>query len=373
MNRLLLLTALACTSPEPDIGPDADTDTDTDTDSDTDVDPPEDITELVQGVYDVSDVPALSGAIVDGERTRALGVAGVRVSGGDDAVQTDELWHLGSETKAMTAALFATYVRDGELSFDDTMVDLFPDLTIDPGFQDVTPRMLLAHRGGAPSAVYSAQWSDWWSGGDVETLRAEWAEVLLGGAPPETVGDYTYSNGGYVIVGAAMEAHGGASWETLISQRLFEPLGMDGCGFGPVPDGWAVGHDSDGTPRPGADNPPALGPAGTVHCDLESWGRFISANLAGPRGESELLSAELWNELHEPQGDYALGWGVTTRSWAGDGPVLTHAGSNTMWLAVAWLGLDIDRGFISITNTTAGDAATAVDTVVVEMIGHDAQ
>lgn len=336
---------------------------------------PEDITELVKEIFDGSNLPALSGGIIDGDGIRAIGVAGVRQSGGSDPVETDELWHLGSITKAMTATLYATFVRDEELSFDDTLSDLFPNLTIDPGFANVTPRQLLAHRGGAPAQVFPAQWSQWWAGGDVQTLRADWARILLGSPPPATVGEYTYSNGGYVIVGAVMEAHTGKSWEQLMAERLFEPLGMDRCGFGPTPAGSAVGHDSSGTPRPGADNPPTLGPAGTVHCDLKSWGKFVAANLVGPDGGSPLLPAALWNELHEPLvGSYALGWGVTDRGWA-NGLTLTHTGSNTMWYAVVWAAPNIDRAFVAITNTTAPDASTVgstLDTLIWNMIQHDA-
>ena len=289
---------------------------------------PEDIADLVRTVFDGTNLPALTGAIIDSEGMRAIGTTGVRVAGGNDPVVKSELWHLGSNTKAMTATLYATFVRDGELSFDNTMEELFPNLNVHSGFANVTPRMLLAHRGGAPAAIFPQQWSDWWAGGDVQTLRAEWAEVLLQNTPPATVGQYTYSNGGYVIVGAILEAHTGKSWEQLMQERLFTPLEMDRCGFGAPPAGSAVGHDSTGTPQHGLDNPPTLGPAGTVHCDLQSWSKFVSANIAGPNGESAFLPATLWNELHDPQDGYALGWGVSNQSWT-DGVVLSHSGSNT--------------------------------------------
>jgi len=68
-----------------------------------------------------------------------------------------------------------------------------------------------------------------------------------------------------------------------------------------------------------ADNPAAIAPAGTVHCRLEDWAKFIAAHLAGARGTGALLKAETYTKLHTPLTgqDYALGWGVTQRSWAG--------------------------------------------------------
>ncbi len=159
-----------------------------------------------------------------------------------------------------------------------------------------------------------------------------------------------------------------------MQERLFTPLEMDRCGFGAPPAGSAVGHDSTGTPRHGLDNPPTLGPAGTVHCDLQSWSKFVSANIAGPNGESAFLPATLWNELHDPQDGYALGWGVSNQSWT-DGVVLSHSGSNTLWYAVVWVAPEIDRAFVAVTNTTApslNSVSSVLDTLIGDLIQHDA-
>jgi D-alanyl-D-alanine carboxypeptidase len=111
---------------------------------------------------------------------------------------------------------------------------------------------------------------------------------------------------------------------------------MSGCGFGPTatsahPDGnWA--HDvKDGAYVPTEeDNPPLIGPAGTVHCPLAEWARFAAAHAGyGPGG---WLTPGSLAHLHEavaflglPSGkDIALGWGVTRT----DPPRLTHSGSN---------------------------------------------
>ena len=51
-----------------------------------------------------------------------------------DATVLDN-WHLGSDTKAMSATLIALAVDAGELSWDETLPDLFPGMTIHPGYQ----------------------------------------------------------------------------------------------------------------------------------------------------------------------------------------------------------------------------------------------
>jgi hypothetical protein len=68
-------------------------------------------------------------------------------------------------------------------------------------------------------------------------------------------------------------------------------------------------------------------------------------------GEEALLKPETYRTLQTPPfgGDYALGWVAVEREWGG-GKVLTHAGSNTMNLAVAWLAPLRDFAVLVVTN-----------------------
>ncbi len=155
-------------------------------------------------------------------------------------------------------------------------------------------------------------------------------------------------------------------------RRLFEPLGMTSAGFGAPGTREKVdaprGHREDGTPvepGPGSDNPPAIGPAGTVHASIGDWGKFISLHLRGTRADTPLLPRDQFQKLHTaPEGaepPYALGWIVTRRQWGGNGDVLTHAGSNTMWYCVAWLAPA--RGFAVLVACNQGgeNASRACD------------
>ena len=56
---------------------------------------------------------------------------------------------------------------------------------------------------------------------------------MLKDAPANRPGStYAYSNVGYALAGLMAEQVTGESWETLMRQRLFEPLGMASAGFG---------------------------------------------------------------------------------------------------------------------------------------------
>lgn len=322
-------------------------------------------------------LPALGGAIVEHGQVIALGVVGVRALGHPQAAWWDDRWHLGSDTKAMTATVVARLVERGLLTWDTPLSTLLPGLPMRADYASVTPRQLLSHRAGLPGVIPPSIWGPLWSmTTDVPAARRWFAEQILALAPAQPIGDFAYANAGYMVMGAALEALTGKPWERLMQEELFDPLAMRGCGFG-MPDRGALlepwGHRWSGgvatpvTPGPGDDNPPALGPAGTVHCTLVDWSRFVAAHVAGARGDTSYLGAASWSTLHTPVGggDYALGWNVSTRKWA-NGTVFTHAGSNTMNYAVVWAAPELDRAYLVVTNR--GEAMLETDAAVAAMI-----
>jgi D-alanyl-D-alanine carboxypeptidase len=333
--------------------------------------------ELVESARAWGGLPGVGLAVISGGEVVELAVAGRRRSDDPDPVLAEDAWHLGSDTKAMTATLLAMVVEEGALSWETTLAQAFPEVTVHPELAGVTLWQLLAHQGGMPGdlAALPELWSGLWQPGDPRAQRAWLAAELLARPPAQPPGGAcVYSNAGYMIAGAALERATDTPWEALITRRLFEPLGMTGCSFGPParsrPGPW--GHRTEGKAlvpvpptEPGADNPPALGPAGTVSCPLRDWAAFASAHLAGARGDSALLGADSWRRLHTPPAgqDYAGGWVVLERDWA-RGPALTHSGSNTMFFAVAWLAPGRDEAWLAVTNAAHERAHPALDRLV---------
>ncbi len=123
-------------------------------------------------------------------------------------------------------------------------------------------------------------------------------------------------------------------------EQIFAPLGIVNAGFGAPGTPGKVeqpqGHNEGRPLNPGsadADNPPAIGPAGTVHIALKDWLLFAQDQLEGVYGRGKLLKPESYRKLHTPvSGVYALGWG-TKLSPDGTPTIITHSGSNGYWLA----------------------------------------
>ena len=310
------------------------------------------------------DLPALGFAAWRDGMLLDMAVVGVRSKVEPTKATIDDKWHLGSNTKAMTATLIGIYVDRGVLHWDDTLAKLFPGEKLHPGYRNVTLDELLAHRGGVPAQPPDDAWAQLVSDGTAPDARAKYVRAVLA-LPPGKRGDFAYSNSGYVIVGAALERATGKSWEQLMRDELFGKLGMTSCGFGSPGHDQPLGHiafERDDifralasalpiVPGPHADNPPGLGPAGTVHCSLADYGKFLAVHATL---EPTLVKPETLAHLHEPRDPE---W-TYTGGWLIAGDMLVHSGSNTMWYAIAVV-LPTERLALAIVSNIANLALEA--------------
>lgn len=320
------------------------------------------------------ELPGLGAGIVTSAGMKSSAVCGVRKAGTDIAIKPDDLWHLGSNTKAMTSTLAAIAVEAGKLKWESTLGEIFPkqkDLKKSP-LAKATLTQLLSHWSGLPA---NATWGlIKLAGGDLRHQR-ETALKLAARTPklPEPGKEHLYSNWGYALAGHMLEEVWDAPWEALMKKHVFAPLEITHAGFGgtgkpgKIDQPWP--HNRDGKPTenngPEVDNPAVLGPAGTVHMPLSDWAKFIAEHLAGRAGKGRLLKTTAsYEHLHtaaqtgEP---YAFGWLAVERQWGGH--VLNHNGSNTMNHSVAWLAPEKDFAVIACTNSGSEKADQALDDV----------
>lgn len=330
--------------------------------------PIRDVSELLAPIIKKHDVPGMSVAVVSHGKTVALGVAGVRSRGKDEPVTNNDQFHIGSDTKAMTAMLCGILVEEEKLNWEQTLGETFPEFrkTMHPQYQAITLEQLLTNRGGAPSDIEDQLWSKLYDfKGTSKSARRFLVETLTKSPPEADPGEkFIYSNAGFTLAGAMAEKVTGKTWENLMREKIFRPLEMTSAGFGPPgrrgKNDQPRGHQEDGSavePGPKADNPLAIGPAGIVHCSVADWARFAAANL--PDSETKLVQPETLKKLHTPAAEdppYAMGWVIdNNQPWAG-GPALTHAGSNTLWYAVAWLAPEKDFAVLVACNQAHSEA-----------------
>jgi CubicO group peptidase (beta-lactamase class C family) len=283
----------------------------------------------------------------------------------------------------MTATVIAAAVEKGKLAWTTTLAAAFPDATISPGLRVATLVQVLAHRGGFPGEtappgktlleIHALT-------GTPREQRDAYVRLALAAPPAAPPGSkFVYSNMGYTVAAAMAERAMNASWEELIEGTLFRPLGMSGAGFGamgnrgkidaPLQHSVTLGVKSPVEPGPLSDNPIAIGPADRVHAPMDAWGHFILDHLRGARGKGAILQPATYEKLHTAPfgGEYFAGWAMTDRKWGG-GPVLMHAGSNTLSYAVVWMAPLRRFAVLAATNQGGDTAAKACDDVAGALI-----
>jgi len=328
-----------------------------------------------------TDVPALGAAVFDSNGPIDIAVSGLRERDGTTSAGIDDRFHLGSNTKALTAVLVARLSeQDIGISFDSTLAEVFPTVTeIQDDYTTVTLAQLLAHTGGVPTATDPEGVEDETEAiEELTTLpvveaRAVVVETIISEPPVVTPNTMSrYSNANFVIAGAAMEAATGDSWENLMTAEVFTPLGMNTCGFGaPGVEGEVdqpLGHDPATGQPVYMDNPAFIGPAGTVHCSMADWGLLLTELLKGSKGESDFLTQASIDRLLDtasvpvealPGAQAALGWFILEED--PDGSAYWHNGSNGYWFSQAILVPEADRAGLAVTNEAPnGEQATSL-------------
>ena len=341
-------------------------------------------TRIVDSVRGAYGLPAMAGAIVtrDGGLVEAA-AAGVRRAGFSVPVTVDDRWHIGSNTKAMTAALGAIAVKRGAMTWTTTVTQAFPELAgaIRAEYHDVTLEDLLSHRAGIQRDAPASAYGDALTARDQRDLISAWG---LAAPPIGPRGSYSYSNVGYVIAGAMIERALSGTYENLLVSELANPVGATHIVFGPAPAGSSddpVGHYYQNglwVPCEGCDNPPGYSSAGRVRLPIGDWARIIQELLKADAGTSTLIDPADGRRLFTAAvaipgstDSYGLGWLITFRSWGGR--TAAHDGSNTLNHSVAWVGLDTGIALLAATNAadlTTGRTGQALDALVSRMLRY---
>jgi len=301
-------------------------------------------------------------------------------------VESHDKWHLGSDTKAMTAFLIALAVQKDQLAYDLRLIDVLGDkVKFHPMNGDLTIADLLSHSSGLKD-VQEVQGGKLWkeifkSKKSMIAQRAKMMRAALAEEPHRNpknsalpMRGYGYANVNYVILGSILEGIYESDWESLLKKDLFQPLGMTSCGFGtagnpnetepsqPWPHVMDHGKLIGVPPKEKLDNPPMLGPAGTVHCNLSDWRKFITELTAAWNDRGQLLKDKSVVDLYFASANDSVytygGWGRIQGKYKS--VVFSHDGSNSFNYVVAFFSPDENSGFLLATNSGAPEAEAAI-------------
>lgn len=324
------------------------------------------------------DLPALGALVIVDGKIKELQVVGVRKHGDATKVEKTDKFHIGSCTKAFTATLLAILIEEGTLKWETTLGDIFPEIKNDMAkdVADVTIEQLLQNRGGfsenSTPKNHNLLSLHTLSGSEKEQ-RYTYSTLFMKEPLQQKPGrSFIYSNAGYTIAGAIAEKVTGKTYQELLQEKIFKPLSITSAGYGAMGESGKIsqpyqhniinGKPFPIEPSPMADNPPVLTPAGRLHLSLEDWSKFIMVHL--DPASQRLLKPATIEKLQAPprMNEYAMGWIAVEREWA-DGVALTHAGSNTINFAVAWLAPKQKFAVLVVTNIGGDKSPQACDEV----------
>ena len=230
--------------------------------------------------------------LVDAQGTRIISYGRLNKNG-EQAVNGDSVFEIGSVTKVFTATLLSEMVERGEVSLSDPISKYLPasvkaptrdgkeitllDLSTQTSGLPRLPNNLAPKNALNPYADYS-----------VEQLY----QFLSGYTLTRDVGvKYEYSNVGVGLLGQLLVLRAGKDYETLVRTRICQPLKMDSTGITLSPElrgRLATGHNPALLPVPNWDLPTLAG-AGALRSTVNDLLKFLAANLG--LNKSPLLAA----------------------------------------------------------------------------------
>ncbi len=207
---------------------------------------------FLREIESAAEQDSLSGviSIVGGEEVlfeRAYGIAD-RAKGIENTV--DARFGIASGTKGFTALAIAKLIEEGKLMFESCAVDC-----VDIELPNVSPKVtidhLLSHTSGVGDYLDEEEIEDF----DNLTLSVPFRDLKrLENYVPMFVDlkmkfepgvRFSYSNGGFILLGLIVEAVSGRMFQTFVEEEIFQECGMADSGFFPMdqlPERTALGY-----------------------------------------------------------------------------------------------------------------------------------
>ncbi len=269
------------------------------------------------------------------------------------------LFAIGSATKSFTVTALGVLVDQGKLDWDKPVRDYLPDFRMWDQFatERMTTRDLVTHRSGLPRHDLM-----WYNSPFSREQLFERLRYLEPNKDFRTA--FQYQNLMFMTAGYLAGHIAGTSWEQLVHNVIFEPLGMTGSNFSVLDSQKSADFSlpykvaNDIVVDVPFRNIDSIGPAGSVNSNLEDMTKYVMMHLAKGKG---VVSATNETQMMIPQmaiqapstdkelGDLSYGMGFFVTSYRGH--KFVHHGGNIDGFSslVAFLPQD-NIGLVILTN-----------------------
>ncbi|GIM89088.1 serine hydrolase domain-containing protein [Paractinoplanes toevensis] len=301
----------------------------------------------------------------------------------DTGVETtpDAVFQIGSVTKVWTASLVMQLVAEGVVELDAPVRGYLPEFGVvdRAATESVTVRQLLTHTGGFEGDLFED------TGRGDDALAKLLAFMHTHATPVHPPGAmHSYANSGFCVLGALVAKLRGSTWESVMRERLVEPLGVTHLTLYPEEGLWfraAVGHLGEERHVARADLPRSNAPAGSTPAaaprELVRFGRMFLADGVAADG-TRVLPAGTFATMLEPQvtvpalGErYVARWGLGFELFDHDGVVVAGHDGGTIGQSACWRIVP-GRDVVVAVSANGPDATPLIDDVLAAVLADTA-
>lgn len=250
----------------------------------------------------------------------------------EDQIPADphSLFKIASISKLYIAAATVKLIHDEQLSLNQTLSELIPEVADDIEYADeITLEMMLQHRSGIPEFIYDPEFAN----SDPQETYLETATLIFDKKADFKPGKkYRYSNTNYLLIGEILDRTLGYSHHEYIKSEILQPLHLENTynqlsevDSSKMMSGYYVGYEEDlkmnDYTRPG----------GSMIATAEDVSLFLRALIDG-----SLLSEdeqEIYSSVYEYE----------------------HTGWLNGYTSIARYESDIDAVIVQFVNTSKGE------------------
>ena len=283
--------------------------------------------------------------------------------------EPDTKMRLGSITKQFTSMIIMQLVEEDKIKLDAKMTEYLPAYREDTG-EKITIHHLLTHTSGIPSYTSLPGFFKDISR-DPYPVDEFVKKFCSGDLEFRPGSQYKYNNSGYFLLGAIIEKVTAKTYETVLHERILNPLGMNDTGYDhhePILPNRATGYEKRmngyvNSPFLDMSLPYAAGAMYSTVLDLYKWDQALYTDKLLSKQNKEIMFTPFLS-------NYAYGWGVSKMGLADSDDsikVISHGGGINGFNTLISRLVE-DKHLIVLLNNTGGTELASMNTGIVNIL-----
>ncbi|MEO8516912.1 MAG: serine hydrolase domain-containing protein [Flavobacterium sp.] len=315
--------------------------------------------QFADSIRKTNNIPELCYAVVADNSILEIQALGKHSIDLNDSATLNDRFHIGSNTKAMTAFVIAKYVEKGKMKWTTKFFDIYPEWKSNSKseYYNITLQDLLSHRARIQPFQGENDPTIPDFKGTKQEKRKHFGKFILTLEPTviDTISKFTYSNADYTLAALMLEKVSKKSWEQLVEKTLNKELKLN------IKFSWPENQNNKDTWGHSTENNKLIPvpsntdyhldytePAGDINIKITDYIKFIQLNLNGLNGKDNFLKSKTYQFIHKGIENYSLGW---YNSYENGKDFSTHSGTAGTYYTLVAIDRKKKIAYIIFTNS----------------------